>query len=155
MATEARTRQAMRATREMVGITLEALARSIVSPKTGKSLGVDTVTDIERRDVSYAISGATQAVWAKLKELKAKQDEMIAFALDRYDIMCDALPEDETPVVELRYWTSEAEYLENSTDAALDVAGDWRMANANNRRLAAILEAEGAIVRWTGTPIPR
>lgn len=149
-----RTRQEMLATCEMVGYTFEALARSIVSPKTGRPLGTDTVTAIMRKDDSYAMSRATPSVWERLDEAKARQDRAIDAALERYDMMREALDDDE-PVVELRYWTSAREYAERSTDAALGVAGDWRMANANNRRLAAILEAEGATVRWVGEPIPR
>lgn len=150
-----RTRQEMAATREMVGYTIESLARSIVSPKTGRPLGTDTVSDIERKDASYAMSRATPAIWRRLDEAKAKQDRAIDAALERYDMMREAMPDDEAPVVELRYWTSAREYAENSTDSALGVAGDWRMANANSRRLASILESEGATVRWVGNPLPR
>ena len=153
--TRLRTRQALAATMDMVGYTVKSLAAATVSPKTGRPLGTDTVGDIVNKDVSYAISKATPTIWETLEMAKAKQDAAIDAALERYDMLRDALPDDETPVVELRYWTSEREYLENSTDSALGVAGDWRMANANSRRLAAILESEGATVRWVGTGLPR
>jgi hypothetical protein len=150
-----RTRQALAATMDMVGYTVKSLARSIVSPKTGRPLGTDTVGDIVNKDVSYAMSGATKAIWDKLDEAKAAQDDAIDEVLALCDAMREAIPDDEPPVVELRYWTSEREYLESSTDARLGAAGDWRMANANSRRLAAILESEGVTVEWVGAPIPR
>jgi hypothetical protein len=50
--------------------------------------------------------------------------------------------------VTLSYWLSEGDYLQWSTDAQLDVAGDWRMANANARACAAALRSRGIDVAF-------
>ena len=135
---------------DMVGHTVKTLARSVISPATGKPLGIDTVGGIVNKDVSYAVSKATPAIWDRLEEALSRQDGIIATALEYYDSI--GSPD----TVELRYWTTAREYSDRTTDSVLDAildgTGGYHMANANRRRFAAVIESEGATVQWVGTP---
>ncbi len=137
-----RNKNTFRAIRERVGITQAALARTL---------------GVAQRSVRYwedADSGRNppDAAWRILEDALREQQRGIAFALQKVESIVDERGE-EPMEVQLPYWLDEQSYLERSTDAALGVAGDWRMANANIMALAIRLEERGIIVTWTdGNP---
>ena len=133
----------LRALRETVGMSVRNLAR---------------LAHVQERTVKRWESGAMPIpadVERIVIDAKERQDEVVAFALAQYEALYDTAPDDVEVTIELRYWTSEAEYLERSTDAALGAAGDWMMANATTRRCAAVLEDEGMEVTYTSDALPR
>lgn len=138
-----RPKQEFRAIRERVGITQALLARTM---------------GVSQRSVRYwedptSPRNPPEHAWHILDDALREQQRGIAFALHKYDAIVRDMDDVEPSVVELPYWLSEGDYLEHSTDAALGVAGDWRMANANNLALALRLEERGAIVHWVaGNP---
>lgn len=128
------------AIREMVGMTQQALA---------DELGVE-VRSVKRWESPKAPQVPPQDACDVLEAALGRQREVVGFALDKvHDVM------DETggapQQVVLPYWSGAEDYGERSTDAALGVEGDWRMANANARALASALWAEGVDVLWSGT----
>ena len=132
-----RSKAAFRATREMVGMTQAALA---------DELGVE-VRSVKRWESPSAPQVPPHDAWAILDAALERQREVVMFALGKvHDVM------DETggapQAVALPYWASAEDYLANSTDGMLGVAGDWRMANANARALACTLWADGLEVAW-------
>ncbi len=137
-----RTKQAFRATRERVGITQASMAK---------------MAGVAQRSVRYwedADSGRNPPAkaWAMLEDALREQQRGIAFVMQQVDEII-ARTGTEPAVVQLPYWLSESDYLSNSTDAALGVAGDWRMANANNIALSIRLEERGIEVEWVdGNP---
>lgn len=133
----------LRATREMVGMSVRRLAQ---------------LADVQERTIKRWESGTTPVpddVAQIVSDAKARQDEVVTFALAQYEALYDQLPDDADFAVELRYWVTERDYLERSTDAALGVDGDWLMANATTRRVAAVLEDEGIAVTYTSDELPR
>lgn len=133
----ARSKAEFRAIREMTGLTQAGLA---------SELGVE-VRSVKRWESPEAPQVPPADAWAILDAAKARQDEIVAFSLAKVVELEDELGE-EPAEVRLPYWASADDYGAHSTDAAAGVAGDWRMANANNRRLAAALMATGRIVEW-------
>lgn len=91
---------------------------------------------------------------------------------DAWDILYDALEIQKKAILEsvkkvkeiedahgkpdkivLSYWLSQADYISWSSDAQLDTVGDWRMANANTRAVAAVLRHRGyEVVFANGSP---
>ena len=133
----------LRALRETVGMSVRNLAQ---------------LAHVQERTVKRWESGAMPIpadVERIVIDAKERQDEVVAFALAQYEALYDTAPDDVEVKIALRYWTSEAEYLERSTDAALGAAGDWMMANATTRRCAAVLEDEGMEVTYTSDELPR
>lgn len=135
-----RSKAEFRALRELTGVTQAQLA---------KLLHVE-VRSVKRWESEAAPQNAPEDAWAVLDGAMARQRLAVETALDRIDAI-----EDESGVppesVMLPYWSSAEEYAEYSTDAALGVETDsdsWRMANASNRALAAVLMAEGVPVVW-------
>lgn len=133
----------MRALREMVGMSVRTLAQ---------------LAHVQERTVKRWETGAMPIpadVERIVIDAKERQDEIVAFALAQYEVLYDNAPDGVEFTISMRYWTSEAEYLERSTDAALGAAGDWMMANATTRRCAAVLEDEGMEVTYTSDELPR
>lgn len=135
-----RTKAEFRALREMAGITQARLAAI---------LGVE-VRSVKRWESGSAPQHPPADAWSVLDEAMEMQRVLIDIALDRVDETEDEIGAAPSEVV-LPYWSSDAEYRECSTDAALGIDGGsdgWRMANASSRALAAILRADGIAVRW-------
>lgn len=133
----------LRALREMVGMSVRDLAR---------------LADVQERTIARWERGASPVpddVARIVRDAKARQDEIVSFALAKYESILDDLPDGEALAVRLNYWTTERDYLERSTDAALGVDGDWLMANATTRRVAAVLEDMGVAVSYTDDALPR
>lgn len=136
----ARSKAEFRALRELTGITQAQLA---------KLLHVE-VRSVKRWESESAPQNAPADAWDIIDAAVESQRRAVEIALDRIDAMEDesgAPPE----AVMLPYWSSAEEYAGHSTDAALGVETDsdsWRMANASNRALAAVLMAEGVPVVW-------
>lgn len=133
----------LRALRETVGMSVRTLAE---------------LAHVQERTVRRWETGAAPVpddVAGIVLDAKARQDEAVSFALSKYEAVYDALPDDAECAVELRYWCSERDYLERSTDAALGAGGDWLMANATTRRCAAVLEDIGVSVTYTDDALPR
>jgi transcriptional regulator with XRE-family HTH domain len=133
----------MRALRETVGMSVRTLAQ---------------LAGVQERTIKRWESGAAPVpadVAQIVTDAKERQDEVVSFALAQYEALYDQLPEGSDFAVELRYWVTERDYLERSTDAALGVDGDWLMANATTRRCAAVLEDIGIRVTYTSDELPR
>ena len=133
----------MKALRETVGMSVSTLAR---------------LARVQERTVRRWETGAApvpEDVAEIVERAKERQDVAVYTAMQVYDDAIDELPDGSELSVDLRYWTSQAEYLEHSTDAALGLAGDWMMANATTRRVAAMLDSEGVAVRYTSDELPR
>lgn len=133
----ARSKAEFRAIREMIGLTQAALA---------SELGVE-VRSVKRWESPEAPQTPPEDAWGVLDAAKAHQDEIIAFALEKVAELEDKMGEPARKV-SIPYWASAEDYRAHSTDAAAGVGGDWRMANANGRRLAAALMATGRLVEW-------
>lgn len=132
-----RSKAEFRALRELTGITQAQLA---------KLLHVE-VRSVKRWESESAPQNAPEDAWAVLDGAMEAQRRGIEIALDRLDAIEEETGNGPQEVV-LPYWASAEDYAENSTDAAMGRAGDWRMANANLRALASVLMAEGVAVRW-------
>lgn len=128
------------AIREMVGMTQQALA---------DELGV-MVRSVKRWESKRAPQVPPQEACDVLEAALERQHEVVTFALDKVHDVTDRQGVPPKAVV-LPYWSSAEDYEERSTDAALGVEGDWRMANANARALASALWAEGVDVMWDGS----
>lgn len=141
-----RSRVEFRAIRETLGISYHDLARS---PLLDHTVSERTVKRWENgeRDIP-------DDAWRLLDQHKLRQDAAVEHALEIYDDLLGSLPDDVEHRVALRYWTSEAEYLERSTGSRLGTDDDWLMANATTRRLAAVLEDMGVTVEYTNEPLP-
>lgn len=130
-----RTKAEFAAIRETVGMTQAMLA---------DHLGVE-VRSVKRWE-SPSAGGyhAPQDAWDVLDAAADLQAQVVEFALGK---ITEA--ENETghapDSVNLRYWRSQADYDENHI---YDDGGDWRMANANSRLVAAILRLRGINVEW-------
>ena len=135
-----RNKAEFRAIREAVGMTQAALA---------DELGVEA-RSVKRWESPAAAQQPPQDAWDVLDAALDRQREFVGFALDKvHDVMDETGGAPQSVV--LTYWANADEYEAASTDAAMGVDGDWRMANANARALAAILWAEGVDVLWDGT----
>lgn len=132
-----RSKAEFRALRELAGITQAQLA---------KLLHVE-VRSVKRWESETAPQNAPEDAWAVVDGAVEAQRRGIEVALDRIDATAEETGRDPEEIV-LPYWSGPEDYAANSTDAALGHAGDWRMANANLRALAAVLMAEGVAVRW-------
>lgn len=133
----------MHALRETVGMSVRTLADlAHVQERTVRrwERGDAPVPD----DVAKIVSDA-----------KERQDFAVSYALAKYEDILDELPDGDALAVQLRYWATERDYLERSTDAALGADGDWLMANATTRRVAAVLEDMGVTVSYTDDALPR
>ena len=131
---------AFHAIRELTGLTQAALAAA---------LGVE-VRSVKRWESPRAPQLPPGEAWDYVAGALSRQREVVRFALDKVHDVTDeqGAPPDE---VSLPYWSGADDYGERSTDAAMGVAGDWRMANANARALASALWAEGVHVTWSAT----
>lgn len=127
-----------RAVRESVGMTQAALAAE---------LGVQ-VRSIKRWESPEAPQQPPQDAWDVLVDAYEAQARAVAFAVDKAHELLAELPEGAEAEVCIPYWPDAAAYAARSTDSALGVAGDWRMANANARAAAAILRSRGLEVRF-------
>lgn len=137
-----RTKQEFRATRERVGITHAAMARMMGVSQRSVRYWEDA--DSPRRPPAQA--------WEILDDALAAQRQVLAFGLAKVDAITKEMGH-EPDAVRLPYWLGETDYLTHSTDAAHGVAGDWRMANANNLAMALILEQRYIEVEWVrGNP---
>lgn len=133
----------MRALRETVGMSVRVLA------------DIAHVREQSIRRWETGINPIPDEIAQIVSDAKARQDEVVAFALAKYEALYDDAPEGTELTVELRYWCSEGDYLERSTDAALGADGDWLMANATTRRCAAVLEDIGVSVTYSDGTLPR
>lgn len=133
---EGRTKQELRAIRELTGITQSALA---------DILGVQ-VRSVKRWESTEAPQQAPQDAWDVLDEAFEIQHRGIAVAMETVRELMESYGE--TGAVVLPYWEDREEYDMYSTDSALGVAGSWREANANIRALATILTHEGVTVNF-------
>jgi transcriptional regulator with XRE-family HTH domain len=132
VAMQTRSKARFKALRESVGLTQAALAAE---------LGVE-VRSVKRWESTVAPQQAPDDAWAVLGECKAQQERIIEFATRK--VLEIAEEEGSYPhSVEVSYWMSESDYLQWSTDADNGIQGDWRMANANSRAVAAVLESHG------------
>lgn len=137
-----RTKNEFRAIRERVGITQAAMARMM---------------GVSQRSVRYwedadSMRNPPDEAWEILDEALDAQRHGIDVAMTKVDEIVADMGH-EPGKISLPYWLSESDYMEHSTDANMGVAGDWRMANANNMALAIRLEERGFEVEWTnGNP---
>ncbi|MBQ6651415.1 MAG: helix-turn-helix domain-containing protein [Atopobiaceae bacterium] len=131
---------AFHAIRELTGMTQSALAAE---------LGVE-VRSVKRWESPRAPQLPPPDAWDVVAKALSRQREVVRFALDKVH---DVTDEQGAPPCEvcLPYWSGAEDYEQHSTDAALGVTGDWRMANANTRALATALWAEGVRVTWSAT----
>jgi len=134
---------AFKAIREQVGITQSSLAGQ---------LGVQ-VRSVKRWEDPNSPQLPPDDAWNVLEAALERQNEGVAAAIEAVMAIADeqgSFPEH----VELKYWLSEGDYLQWSTDADLGVASDWRMANANARACAAALESRDIeVVFRSGSPV--
>ena len=137
-----RTKAEFRAIRETVGMTQAALA---------DELGVQE-RSVKRWEGKDAPQVPPEDAWDVLGAALDRQREVVLFALSKVYEISDEMG-DEPIHVSLPYWSCAEDYEASFTDAANGIHGDWRMANANARVLAAILWAEGVEVEWSGKPI--
>lgn len=136
-----RTKAEFRATREMVGMTQSALA---------KELGVE-VRSVKRWESLDAPQMAPKDAWDVLDAAKEDQDSLVDYTLDLMDRIRENMgryPES----YRLVFWSSQEQY--NKHHLPHD-AGDWRMANANALRVAAVLMDTGVRVEWVDRPTVR
>ena len=134
-----RTKQEFRAIRERVGMSQALLARTM-------GVSQRSVRFWEQED---SRRNPPEEAWGILDHALEQQRRGLEMALAQVDAIIDNMDGDEPRAINLPYWLCESDYLENSTDAARGVAGDWRMANANNMALALRLEERGFDVVWT------
>lgn len=125
-----RSRAAFKAMREMVGMTQRDLA---------DALGVQE-RSVRRWEASApdTYNFPPGPAWALLEDALAKQAEIVSFAVSKAQELEDAMGH-APDAVEVKYWLSQAAYASFSTDTEHDVAGSYRMANANARAAAAAL----------------
>lgn len=137
-----RTKSEFRAIRERVGISHAALA---------------SMMGVSQRSVRYWENPVSQRyppeeAWKILDDALREQQRAIAFAMQKID-WAEDITDAPPSAVRLPYWLTEGDYVSWSTDAMLGVAGDWRMANANNLALSIRLEEMGIPVEWVdGNP---
>lgn len=135
------TKAAFRAEREMVGMTQTQVA---------DALGVE-VRSVKRWERPDYPKLPPQDAWDVLDAAKADQDSLVGAALDSLDRIhhdTGSYPSDYWLV----YWTSQDQWDSYHVGPA---KLDWRMANANNRRLASVLMDMGIDVEWTDHPTAR
>lgn len=136
-----RTKAAFRAKREMVGITQTMLA---------KKLGVES-RSVRRWENLGETNQPPRDAWDILDKAKADQDDLVGAALDSLERIhkdTGSYPSDYW----LAYWTSQDQWDKYHVGPT---KLDWRMANANNRRLASVLMDMGIDVEWTDHPTAR
>lgn len=136
-----RSKAAFRAIRETVGYTQAALA---------DELGVQ-VRSIKRWESRETPQQPPEDAWRILTAALEAQDDVVDYAYEKANEIIGKLCTDEyvaPPAIHLRYWTSGEDYAARSTDARLGVAGDWRMANANARAVAAVLRSHAIEVEF-------
>lgn len=121
-----------RAIREMVGMTQATLAGA---------LGVQE-RSVRRWESEEAPQMPPEDAWEFLWAAEDRQGEVIEYALAKLEML------DSPPRVQLPCWASQRDYEAFSTDAKHGVQGDYRMANANARVLAAILTEDGITVEF-------
>jgi len=138
-----RTLAEFRAIRETVGMTQGMLA---------EELGVNPRSVRRWESPNYDGYRPPQDAWDVLYDALDTQRRGIAAALGKVDEIvkeCGAAPD----AVQLPYWVSQSDYDRHHY---IDDGGDWRMANAANRMLAAALHKRGIEVDWTdGLTVPR
>jgi hypothetical protein len=139
-----RTLAEFRAIRETVGMTQGMLA---------EELGVNPRSVRRWESPDYEGYQPPQDAWEALDDALDTQRRGIAAVLDKVEDVAKrhgGYPD----AVRLPYWTSQDAYDEGHY---VDDGGDWRMANATNRIIAALLHDEfGIRVEWTDGPtVPR
>lgn len=128
----------LHAARDTLGLSLDAVARlaGVTRPRTVKMWeGRDDVP------VPYD-------VWQTVGDLLERQVAALDAALD-------VIEETGATSARLVYWDDQDDY---DAHHYVDDGGRYEMANATNRRLAAILEDRGIDVTWVGgksNPVPR
>lgn len=132
------TRAEFRALRETLGITQQALA---------DELGVQ-VRSVRRWESSHpkGYYEPPQDAWDVLRRYADQQQRVVAYALEKVEEIADEMGAPDT--VEIKYWLSEPDYISWSTDVDNGIIGDWRMANANARATALILQDRGYTVAF-------
>lgn len=133
---EGRTKQELRAIRELTGITQSALA---------EMLGVQ-VRSVKRWESTEAPQQAPRDAWDILDEAWDAQQEGLHVATETARELMESYGD--MGAVVLPYWEGQQEYETYSTDSMMGTAGSWREANANIRALATILVHEGIIVNF-------
>lgn len=133
-----RTKAEFRALREMTGITQQHLA---------DELGVQ-VRSVKRWESPDAPQQAPHDAWDVLDAAMEGQKEAIEQALSIVDGIMDELGE-APKAIRLPYWASQEQYESQSTDSQWDVAGSWRMADANIRAVATVLMMDGFDIEWS------
>lgn len=131
-----RSKANFRAARESVGLTQAALA---------SELGVQ-VRSVKRWESPEAPQRPPADAWRILQDAYDAQWEAVEAAVAKAEQI--RAERGEPAAVRIRYWPDAESYLERSTDSALGVAGDWRMANANARAAALALRGRGFAVEF-------
>ena len=131
-----RSKANFRAARESVGLTQAALA---------SELGVQ-VRSVKRWESPEAPQRPPADAWRILQDAYDAQWEAVEAAVAKAEQI--RAERGEHAAVRIRYWPDAESYLEKSTDSALSVAGDWRMANANARAAALVLQGRGFAVEF-------
>lgn len=140
---EKRTLAEFRAIRETVGMTQGMLA---------EELGVNPRSVRRWESPDYDGYQPPQDAWDVLDEALDAQRRGIAAALGKLDEIVKERGE-APDSVQLPYWNSQSDYDRHHY---VDDGGDWRMANATSRMLAAALHERGIEVDWTDGPtVPR
>lgn len=125
-----------RAIREMVGMTQATLAGALgVQERSVRRWESEEAPQMPPEDAWRILQDAYDAQWEAVEAAVAKAEGIRA-------------ERGETAAVRIRYWPDAESYLERSTDSALGVAGDWRMANANARAAALALRGRGFAVEF-------
>lgn len=139
MKEDKRTLAEFRAIRETVGMTQGMLA---------EELGVNPRSVRRWESPDYDGYRPPQDAWDALDAALETQRRGIAAALGKLDEIVQergAAPDS----VRLTYWVSQGACDRHHY---VDDGGDWRMANATNRMLAAALHERGIEVDWTDGP---
>lgn len=134
-----RSKQELKALRELAGISQSALARE---------LGVQDRA-VRRWESMTAPQEAPQDAWDILDEMLEQQERIVSSAIKMLYEIKDKREVEDVPIV-LPYWMSQEDYLEHSTDARLGVDRDdgWRIANATSRAMYVLLRDLGFDVSW-------
>ena len=131
-----RSKASFRALRESVGLTQSALA---------SELGVE-VRSVKRWESPRAPQVPPPDAFGLVEDAYGAQREAVEFAVAKAEGI--RVERGEPERIWIPYWPDAESYLEKSTDSALGVAGDWRMANANARAAALALQGRGFAVEF-------